>query len=968
MDKFEIFNRLNGTWEDYEMVAGWQENFVTDKTTDTAIVKLKYNGTEFPKIDIGDWCRLIHSNDGSVSYQSYTELKDYDFVTRHVAWDITYNSDTQNLTKTATITARLRDGITFNVPITVTLTLKEYYTESGGVLPPDTKEVKFIFQPNTSSSENQVVNVNFYALLKFVSIISSPDEAAVSSTNQYITYNIPTDHSQYIVSDISMIKDSPNNEIDIQLNLKEPIEYVVGVLCETRSFSNQTEKKVDTTIYVHKKHTYLSILEDILKTTPANNNLNKSWYSRIKITDKEVLSGTPFNDDTYNEASLYEILMGKYDSGLGRTPVLYFDINATTDLPYNMNRAEYVLRFEKQDGTDKEEIEYSTLENGAGQVLYRKGFDNFAKGIVTNYDNLTTNIQGNVLTSYAFAIPEIDTNERDITGYTNQNGDWVVKVAHNIRNVTKVIKYIYNNQSRQITFSEYDSDNIVTKDQYLASSTLYNSVDAVWYVEGENKIHINEAHYMPITSGLISTDNVNIYAYYVEYNPLVTGRIEIGEEYQVQVNQVDSQINAIQYGEYLKNYLDSMNKSDITITKTVENYEEIYPTGTRVVSNDKKYIITNLSVKNRGVDYEVVYQLNENHIRRNDSIVAPQEIRKNIDIGIDATKERRSALVDVYKLSMTSFNDEQRNINKELVFSPLLNTYSSSNFPKIAILNIKSDLSAISSSAFGGQINTTTQSIERACEIIRFYSANTMWFNLKYYDNAEAGKKKTFQYASIVGGNAVEHVYGTPNQQIPVLYTDAFGEINQFDISFNRGSSDKNITTNPSSWQDFEENILPNLQKSADYPLANISGTSVFDIQGINYKKQRLDSFNYSFGIKIDTDTNIIMCKSFFSNHEFMENNGDAIHTGTHITWIPPYIIKTFDKNVSAEDINTYTPTQTTEVTTCSYNNGEITINLTDTLNSAKCIALCRLNSPMVIIHDYDKYVGGNFNQVKLFC
>ena len=965
MDKFEIFNRSNGTWETYSLVAGWQENFVTDKTTDTGVVKLKYTGTEFPKIDIGDWCRLIHSDDGNVSYQHYTEIRDYDFVTKYVEWQVDKNYSYNNKTYFK-ITASFKNNTTFQVPIAVYIKYNLYYSFEGSPAVENMQiSAKFNFEANSSStSDVYLLDRTTWDTLDdiFDSIYCSPDEAGITSSHEYIQYDIPQNHAQYFVSDVSMIKDTPNNEIDIQLNLKEPIEYLRGVLCETRNFSNQTEKVQDGNKYFHKKHSHLSVLEDILKTTPANNNLSKSWYSRIKVADRQILSEKAFNDDTYSELSLYEILMNKYDSALGRTPVLYFDINGATDLPYNMNRPEYVLRFEKQDGTDKEEIQYSALEENAGQVLYKKSFENFAKGLVTNYDNMTTNQQGNILLTTAFAIPEVDTTERSLEQYTEQKGDWIIRTPHNIKSVKNVIKYIVRNASRAVTFETYDSNNILTQDQYTANASLYENVDAVWYVEGENKIHINEAHYTPIYAS--SPQTGYLYAYYVEYEPLITGRIEVGDEYQVQVNQVDSQINATQYGEYLKEYLDSMDKADITITKTIENYADIYPITTRVVNGDKKYIITNVSVKNRGIDYEVVYQLNENHIRRNDSIAAPQTIRTNIDIGIDATKERRSALIETYKLSMTQYEDEQKSVNKQLVFSPLLNNYDENNFPKIAIMKFKSYMYSHVSQ------NITTHNIEKelACDIVRFYSANTIWFNMRYYDNAEAGKKKILQqrYAPTLQ-YPDETFYATPNQQIPVLYTDAFGEFDTFSISFNRSSA--NLDDIKKTFSGYETDTINSLLKSADYPLASIKGESVFDIENINYKKQRLDTLNYTFGIKIESDPNIIICEPFFTNHNLLDPRLDYISTaGIRITYIPPFMVKTFDKNISAEDISTYTPTQTTEVTTCSYNNGEITINLTDTLNSAKCIALCRLNSPMVIIHDYDKYVGGNFNQVKLFC
>ena len=84
MDKLEVFNRASGTWDsDFELITGWSENFVTDKTTDSGKIKLKYKGLEYPNWENGDWCRFIHTANGNVSYHE-TLL----FYTWHLTWSV----------------------------------------------------------------------------------------------------------------------------------------------------------------------------------------------------------------------------------------------------------------------------------------------------------------------------------------------------------------------------------------------------------------------------------------------------------------------------------------------------------------------------------------------------------------------------------------------------------------------------------------------------------------------------------------------------------------------------------------------------------------------------------------------------------------------------------------------------------------------------------------------------------------
>lgn len=985
MDKIEVFNRAKGEWEDAgQLVSGWEENFVIDKTTDSGKVKLKYKGKEFPDWKNGDWCRFIHTT-GDEQGATYTE-KIYSYQMGSTAEHITVHHEQQAVSvigSPSEVYVWVETDLAFDEPINVDV----YILGSWGITDNEKKEANVTLTipiGETSSSRYTFVmpvDLSGYLVSVTENITSvSPAKALVKGGEENKVY-LPKNHEQYIIKNPSMVKDFVNEEIDIQLELAEPIEWFMGVLCETRSFKNQGEKNVDGNLYLHDRLNYLTVLENILKTTPANNDISKSWFSRIKILNQRVLSQVAFNDQTYSEPSLYEILLNKFDSAIGRTPVVYFDMDAETDLPRTLSRDEYLLNFERQDGFDRDAVQLSQLCEKVGQIVKSQSFENYAKNLVVNYDNLASNIKGECLTNVAYAMPEIDTNERNITGYTEQDGSWVIKMPHKIKSVTRLVRYYVRNRGYHVEptvyIRDYADGEILTEPQYVASETYYGSTQAAWYVEGENKIHVNEVKYTNT-----NVQNGELFVYYVEYEAFIDGRIEVGEDgYSVQVNQIDAQISSDKFGKYLKDYLASMNKADITISKTVESFADVVREGTRVLDDDKVYLITKVSVKNRGLDYEVVYQLNQNHTRRNDNISAPQEIRKNIEIGVDATKERKSCYVDNYTLSLDETEASGGKFAKSLVFSAILNNFSATKYPNIAKLTFKSKLYKISN----GVVAEEDFSKELACELVKFYSGDAFWFNMRYYDNAEAGKTKTinsFVYTDIWGRH---YVYGMPYQQVPVLYTDPFGEAEKLDISIYYASSADLVNIDVSTDDELNANVVPVIQKSALFPLPNIINSAVTanqlaGINDINYYKQSPETFNYTYGARVNTSSNIILCTNFFKKSNLLFTSD---HAGKYIEDEPRFVeVRAYSTNMNETDFVNAVSTGSAEVSSIStsanmdsndasaeLSNGEITINLASQLAPSKCIAFIdETGLPLLIINDYDKYVQSSYQSIKLYC
>lgn len=973
MEKFEVFNRSTGQWEkqNIEIVSGWNENWVQDKTTDSLNLKIKYRNETAPNWNCGDWCRFLHLS-GNETGATYKDI----ILERIPAGDLTSKLS-------VSYNAELGDYGGFEVSCTETLTEQVkvaiyFITSSDGI---------------TGQTHNEIITLekgtdNATYLLEDGEIYNTTIDGPVQITQiyRYSWLHIPLNHEQYILGNINFVKNEIAGEWDCQLTLKEPIEIANGILVETRSFTNQISKIVDNIEYTHDALTHLNVLETILKTTPANNDLSKSWYSRITILNKGLLASTPFNDETYSEQSLYGILMDKYDSAIGRTPVLYFDMNDQTDLPNNLTKETYILDFLRQDGYDKESVDLDDLLENNSECIINKSDENATDGIVSNYDNLSINTTTYYPSESYWTVPEIDTDERDISNYgtgsdtKGTNSKWILRIPHLIKKINKISRFKIGTtldpaqQISQLTSSvnyKYRYEDI----EYLFEEKTYNAeTDAnkrnkcAWYKEGDNKVHINEIERTDdfvIGSLTFNTMGV-IWLYNIEYEPLINARYDLGKDYQTQLNQNDSQVDNAKFGKYIKDYLASMNKADLVITKTVSNFNDIVEIGTRVIDGSKNYLITNISIQNRGFDYDVVYQLNENHFRRSDNIVASQEIRKNIEIGIDATKERKSMLPFEYKISLNSNNDVDSLNVKNYLVSSLLTDTSNLEFIQTALLNIK-----------GTYKNQGAYSIQRYCEVIKYVLNNTFCLNMRYFDNAEAGKQKELaSYTMTDRFGASYTAYRIPKSQLPMLYTNYFGEFDKFDIDFQPLKTDlsdildlensivvgddrayyKDITL-PS---DDYDNINREIVLSANYPMydADLAETSILQIENINYYKDMLDTFNYTVGFHIESDEQIILCQAFFNNSILITNTGAKISA-----------IKTYAQNMQENDYDITDYVETSAVSG-TIDDNEITITLTDTLNKAKSIILVDAdNKPLLIINDFDEFIGTNtFTMFKIYC
>ena len=950
MDKFQVYDRNNSTWEDdkIKLMSGWSENFVLDKTTDTASIKVKYLDSQKPNWKSGDWCRILHLKDGETGA---TYIKKTQTITESAyIYDdlkITWDAVNKKFIFTVTNDYDENESVTINA-LMLSNGVKKSYTFTQSIN--TTQSKSFEYQVSSTYSDFVSGSLSYQ-----VGQNCSPLSKEFTKT---IDCYIPQNHEQYIIKDITMVYDKVNEEWDCQLKLGEPIDITNGISCETKSFTNQIEKTVDNIEYTHEALNHYSVLKSILKTTPLGKE--NTWDSRIKIADIEWLKSQSFNDDTFSEPTLYDILINKFDSTLGRTPVLYFDIDGETDKPFNTQKSAYVLDFLRQDGFDKGTISYSSLSQNAGQIISNESWQNKADGLITNFSNLAPKQEIQFMSYYLWLVPEVETDARSIDEYVeNSDKVWVLRTPHPIKEVTSITKLSQHRQTtlpsgNQVYSREtIDFKNILEEKEYKASD-LYDSRDVIWYTEGENLIHLNDFYY--------SANDLSVYR--VFYKPIISGRYDNGEDYQIIVNQVDGQVAEQRYSKYLEDYINSLNKTDLIIQKTIENWDDIYEIGSRVIDGDKIYIITNVSIQNRGFDYDVVYQLNENHLRKSDSIVAPQDIRKNIEIGYSGLTDRKSCKIINYELSQkhgvnNNIDIIDNYIDRETLFSSLLKSFNSS------ITKICPQMAKISFvSILDNNGKKREYRSDRLCAISKSAINNTFCFNMRYKDNAECGKRKNLEEVDFnLGSDAI--FLGSPNEQIPILYTDYFGEAKYMDISL--------ISTSVSMLPDFsggteaEQELAVKtservIKQTTNYPLT--TGIEKDDIDYIStfnnilYNKDMLDIFNFTLGFKINIDENMILCNSFFQK------------SAMFLLQYPISYLTVYNTNMKEEDILSF-PEEYRNITDSQIIDNQIVMTFDGGKISGQSIVVWNSEKePILIINDIDK-VDENFltdTNIKINC
>lgn len=722
--------------------------------------------------------------------------------------------------------------------------------------------------------------------------------------NMVATYDengLPLNHNQYVIGDFQMAQSKDKSYWLVKLSLLEPIERMKFVVGETLAYTNQTSKTVtdgsgNTVTYVKEPYNHLTALERFLKVTPANcdnyeegynphNNI--SWFNRIKILDKDFLKSIPFDSDSFTEPDLYTILF-KYDKSTGRTPCMYFDIDTETDLPRNLDRDEYLLKFLRQDGFDKPVLNLSDITEHAQNVTYKSSLANFATGVVSNVENLVTGSNLAYPSRNFWAAPELNTTQRDTTTANTPDSGWGIKFPCPIKKINKISRLTCRLQDRETagglaheytinTLKDENLENYCFEEQeyiILSDDSMQNMPEVFHYSEGDNFLYIRNYFFY---------NSRQCFWYYIEFEPLLKPRIQVGDlEYSTIYNQVDSQLDVFKYYKYLYRYLQSMGKSDLTIIKKHYHPDEMYEIGSLVYDeeSDKKYMITGSSYQNLNFELLAVYQLNENHFRRSNSVKANKAIRNNTSISYENLKDRKTFLRNRINISFTNDKISSENINiKKRLFSSLLNDFVYDDIkPQIAIVKIKSILNN------GKENQDYSKFIDIPLNI--FYTSNSLFFNFTTLNNSYIGMSKVIKNEE-VGGSGYYSVYkGNVERQFPVIFTDPLGEISNIDVYLTNVISQLNWYEGKGdiklSSQEYER-ISNEIDTVAAYPqidddIANeIIKNSIYEIHNLNLFKDMLEIVNITISFEVVSDDDILIFDNIFKLSALYNSNEQGI-------------------------------------------------------------------------------------------
>ncbi len=804
----------------------------------------------------------------------------------------------------------------------------------------------------------------------------------------YDENGLPLNHNQYVIGDFQTAQGKDKSYWLAKLSLLEPIERMKFVVGETLAFTNQTSKTVtdgsgNTVTYVKDPYNHLTALERFLKVTPANcdnydegynPNNNKSWYNRIKILDKDFLQNIPFDSDSFTEPDLYTILF-KYDKSTGRTPCMYFDIDPETDLPRNLDRDEYILKFLRQDGFDKPVLNLSDITANAQNVTYKSSLSNFATGVVSNVENLVTGSNLAFPSRNFWAAPELNSTQRDTTSANIPDSGWGIKFPCPIKKINKIkilklrLRYehyvVYNDEYQVGAVIEEGFEKYCYEEQQYLTLTENEKDDMTelfHYTEGDDFLYIKNYYYASS-----STDGRRNYSYWynIEFEPFINPKLELGEsEYQTIYNQVDSQIDVYKYYKYLYKYLTSMGKSDLTIIKKHNHPNEIYEIGSLVYDDvsGKQYMITGASYQNLNFELLAVYQLNENHFRRNNSVKANKSIRSNIAISYENTKIRKSCFNRIVNIGFSN-NQQNSDLNlnfKKLIFSCLLekDNIGQAN-PQVALMEISDKLM---------KEDLSIEDYQRTIiyPLNTFFSNNSISFTILMPNNAYCGNSKSLHQSnpgSVVGDHTNE--YGSVESQMPVLYTDPLGEIQLLNVylcnlpyidvsnytsNYNGNVSDGNAIYMYNISQDTYNTLVDNFVLAASMPeidsnfVSSLKLTSVFNLNNINFYKDMLERLNLTFSFELSGE-DIVVCQNFLQNSILNGNNEDIAFT-----------IKGYLTNKSEYDGFDDYSTQTF-ILSYSENSSNLILNIEGDFSSIKSLVFLDGNVPLLIINNIKKHI-----------
>lgn len=300
----------------------------------------------------------------------------------------------------------------------------------------------------------------------------------------------------------------------------------------------------------------------------------------------------------------------------------------------------------------------------------------------------------------------------------------------------------------------------------------------------------------------------------------------------------------------MQNYLDGMAKADYTIQRTTEEPQKYLAYfGSRVKRGDKTYMITNIALRNRNFQYDVFFQLNENHIRKNMCYLAPQTIRANMAIQYSNIQNRQTHIRDNMVCSL-NYPDAAEGVNikylqnsaRKAVFnvllphSPVTADLSENLYPQFA--NIINDQ----------QGDDVLSSEESSTNIAPFLVGNDICFNIKFLNNAISGKSKE---GVVIEENGAAVRFGRVSAQIPNLYTNSLGEVYKTSISL-ISVKDKRPEIGEYKTKSAFDKAVSFVRSAGNVYAYNLQkDRTIIEIPKLNLQKDMIEEYNITYSLNV---------------------------------------------------------------------------------------------------------------------
>lgn len=281
----------------------------------------------------------------------------------------------------------------------------------------------------------------------------------------------------------------------------------------------------------------------------------------------------------------------------------------------------------------------------------------------------------------------------------------------------------------------------------------------------------------------LSKNDVRVGISYLPMDDLKVSIKNSVKDYSI-IKQYNQTSNMVDFGRAtndLQNYIDEMQSKDVIVRGIYTNKSKIFKVGTilRDDETNTDYVITKESIEvNGNNNYEVIYQLNEEYIRRSEFVAADSDIRDyKIPItNIVTRKKQFSMQIEFSYEDKGTENWDSGNLFNNLFSKTLFKDYT---YTTALLKCVYKD----------GKVNYFTTPITPYISL----NSSSAYFNVKIDDNYIIGQTRKSKYTAkdiletYTSINLREWLDHSFDYYTPIRYTDLDGEIQDLEVILFKG-------------------------------------------------------------------------------------------------------------------------------------------------------------------------------------